>query len=166
MSEPITPLNESAAFKEKFKEATIRVIKARGNVVQGAIDIETLMNTLILSYFVDSKKQSDFLISFLLNPSFNNGVKIEGLLTAKIIDEPLAQNLRDFFAFRNLFAHASLIFDQEKDPNFQLINKKVKPVDITEEHDKFIKLFQKIHPILNKKIAEFLKPEAAQNANK
>jgi len=81
------------------------VTKARGEVIETFINLETLINAIISQYYFKKVRQ-DFFFELLYNQSFNFGLRIS--ILEKIIpeiDRNKLEKLRKLNAIRNYFAH-------------------------------------------------------------
>jgi len=81
------------------------VTKARGEVIESFINLETLINAIISQHYFKKVRQ-DFFFELLYNQSFNFGLRIS--ILEKIvpkIDRNKLDKLRKLNAIRNYFAH-------------------------------------------------------------
>ena len=81
------------------------LIKARGEIIEKFINLETLINAIISQHYFKKVRQ-DFFFELLYNQSFNFGLRIS--ILEKIvsdIDSSKIEKLRKLNAIRNYFAH-------------------------------------------------------------
>jgi hypothetical protein len=79
--------------------------KARGEVIEKFINLETIINAIISQHYFKKVRQ-DFFFELLYNQSFNFGLRIS--ILEKIvpnIDRIKVEKLRKLNAVRNYFAH-------------------------------------------------------------
>jgi len=97
-------------FQDKETDVSGLLRNVRGNVIEGAIQIDAYMNILLAEYFIsDKEKRAEFLWDFLFDEGCTSFFKIGvinrlGLL--KDSYEGMKKDLQRLYEIRNLLAHS------------------------------------------------------------
>lgn len=83
-----------------------KIAQYRGVIIQDAINIEAMVDSIIINYFIKSNKHSEFLTKVTEDEGFSFGLKINILekLNFEVYSE-FIQDIRRINNIRNIFAH-------------------------------------------------------------
>ena len=140
-------------FKKKIGRTIKEVSYLRGDIITSAINIEGGIDAIILNYFIDQKKPSDFTGMVLSDSSFTFGLKLK--IFKKILGKieldtypEFKDDLYRIMELRNRFAH-SFMFGFDGHLSYpageQLKNKKA-----VEMHKEFMSLYLRANEELEK----------------
>ena len=92
--------------KIDFKAVMNKIAQYRGVIIQDSINIEAMIDSIIINYFVKENKHSEFLTKAVEDENFSFGLKINILekLNLETYKE-FIQDIRRINNIRNIFAH-------------------------------------------------------------
>ena len=92
--------------KQELKDTMNKIAQYRGVIIQDSINIEAMVDSIIINYFIKSNKHSEFLTKAIEDEGFSFGLKINILekLNFEVYSE-FIQDIRRINNIRNIFAH-------------------------------------------------------------
>jgi len=137
--------------KENIKKALEKLAQYRGVIIQDSINIEAMVDSIIINYFVKENKHSEFLTKVVEDENFSFGLKINILekLNLETYTE-FIQDIRRINNIRNIFAHC-LPGSFTGGLSYYNKNKKTHEVKELEEfHAEFLEKIKKVDEQLEK----------------
>ncbi len=153
--------------KEGIKKVLEKVAQYRGVIIHDSINIEALIDSIIINYFIKENKHSEFLTKVVEDENFSFGLKINILekLNLETYKE-FIQDVRRINAIRNIFAHClpgsfttGALFYYNK-------NKKTHELKELEEfHKEFLEKLKKVDEQLTKLFNKLVEEKKNENKN-
>ena len=155
--------------KEELNTLLNKIAQYRGVIITDSINIEGMINSIIINYFVKEEKHSKFLMNVVSDEYFSFGLKINILEKLNFdIYKEFFQDVRRVNNIRNIFAHCTPTLDGGL--SFYNKNKKTQETKKLEElHKEFLEKIKKVDGQLEKlfwKLVEENKREKDKNGNK
>lgn len=144
--------------EDKLGEMITKSAPQRGLIIEGGCAVESLMDTIILSYFAKKEKQGEFYQLVLANENFTIRFKRELLDQIGLFDHLENKNrfkekLERIFTIRNKAAHSRLVLNELGQPLVIKHSKKRNQPNNVENLDELEKemlcLCQEVTPILS-----------------
>ena len=129
----------SKGEREKMDRLAEALVKSRGEVIHWMTEIESILDEIIIDYFIKDGKKSAF-YEIILWEDFRLSTKIRLLEEIKIIGEEdvkkkLAKEIKKLSSIRNKFAHRLSLITMDK---VGLIDKKHKLYEFNDKgHEEF-----------------------------
>jgi len=96
----------SPPTKEDIKKALDKLAQYRGVIIQDSINIEAMIDSIIINYFVKENKHSQFLTKVVEDENFSFGLKINILGKMNLeIYKGFIEEVKRINNIRNIFAH-------------------------------------------------------------
>lgn len=149
---------EHDEWKQKLNEQLSKLPKIRGEIVEAAINVDTLLSAILANYFVPSERQSDFLTKFLCHEQCTSFLKIAVIHRLGLLDnhKNVKKLLEDLFYYRNLVAHSMPMASTTFPSVFS--SKEKKTMNLEEIHKTFFTNYEivssSLQTVLNSTIKE------------
>ncbi len=145
-------MSEIKITKESINELFNKIANYRGVIIQDSINVEAMLGSIIINYFIMENKHSEFLTKVIEDENFSFGFKINIINQINFETyEGFIEDLRRINNIRNIFAHCLPGSVTTGALSYYNKNKKKEELaELKDFHEEFITKVVKVNDQLNK----------------